>query len=434
MRNFSIIITILTLFFVLNCSKKADESELDGEMIYFESMGKTFEEIIADVNNSGKFGFLYFTTDWCDWCKVLRKDVFKNPEVKDFVEANFISFIIDAEKNTGPDHKARYLIRGYPTVAIIDNKGEVIDKIIGIYEPEPYLEKLKNIVAGGETYLSLKREYDKNPKNEKIAFQLAVKMVENYEHPEAKPIFEELLNFTQNTEYLPEIYYHLGEIYNREANPAQAIKLWEKVRNDFPGFKYLSEIYLNLGRGYFYGTSEKQKGILLLEEGIIKNVFKENSDQVYYTLVNMNFEIEDYNRAVKFINLIPEDSRYYLNTQAVLGVYYYKTGEDAKGEKYLEDLYLTIKNDPGKINTLASTCAVNGVNLKNAEKWLENAVQLEEGKKYYIYYNYARILFDNGKIEKAVEIQKKAIDGAGRQTTKDTYTKKLKEYEAALKK
>lgn len=426
-------ITVLAVFLTSNCSKRASESEDNGEMITFESMGKSLEEIISMLDSSGKPGFLYFTTEWCSWCKVLRSDVFKNPEVKNFVETNFIPFIIDAEKSTGPELKAKYLIRGYPTVAVINKNGEVIDKIIGEYKAEPYLDRLRNIIGGEKTYLSLKKQYEANPENEETAFHLAVKMVKNYEHNEAKPIFEKLINSIRNKEYLPEIYFHLGDIYNREANAGKAIAFWEKVRNDFPNFINISDVYLNLGRGYFYGTSEKEKGILLLEEGLIKNVFKENLDNVYYTLVNMNFEIEDYNRAIKFIKLIPQDSRYYVNTQSVLGVYYFKTGEDSEGEKHLENLYLKIKNNPEDVNTLASTCAANGVNLKNAEKWMANVVGLEEGKKYYIYYNYARILYDNGKIKKAVEIQKKAVEAAGKPATKENYKKKLREYEAAMK-
>ena len=67
-------------------------------------------------NNQDKLVLLDFETDWCVWCDRLDADTYTDERVIEFAKQNLISKKIDAEKDSGPDQKKKYRVRGYPTI------------------------------------------------------------------------------------------------------------------------------------------------------------------------------------------------------------------------------------------------------------------------------------------------------------------------------
>lgn len=101
-------------------------------------------------------------SDWCAWCIRLKKEVFSKPEFsvvsKDFVlvEIDFPQNKpqSDAEKKINQSLATQYKIEGYPTVLLINAKGEVYAQTG--YKP-----------GGAEKYVQQLLELKKN-KSEKV--------------------------------------------------------------------------------------------------------------------------------------------------------------------------------------------------------------------------------------------------------------------------
>ena len=84
--------------------------------------------ILADFSGS----------DWCGWCMKLDKEVFATEEFLSKASDNFILLMIDSPRDKtrlsekaakqNPGLRQRYGIRGYPTVLILDSRGEVLYK------------------------------------------------------------------------------------------------------------------------------------------------------------------------------------------------------------------------------------------------------------------------------------------------------------------
>jgi tetratricopeptide (TPR) repeat protein len=85
-----------------------------------------------------------------------------------------------------------------------------------------------------------------------------------------------------------------------------------------------------------------------------------------------------------------------------------QSGEMAKGEAILEEVYKEDPNDPGVNNDLGYLYADQGKNLEQAEKMIRIAVAAEGDNPSYLD-SLGWVLFKLGRLEEALEFQKKAV-------------------------
>jgi thioredoxin-related protein len=69
--------------------------------------------------------FVEFYTDWCGYCKKMEATTFQNTEIGEVVKADFMAFKTNAEKE-GQALAQELGVRGFPTVAFFNYKGELI--------------------------------------------------------------------------------------------------------------------------------------------------------------------------------------------------------------------------------------------------------------------------------------------------------------------
>lgn len=126
----------------------------------------TFDEAIEAQKKNPKPIFMDVYTDWCGPCKMLDKNTFHDKAVADFINANYYAVKFNAEGNSEVNYKGvkytnagyvagksgrnsphdfgRFLkIQGYPTMYVIDAKGELADNLVGYRTPEQLLPELQ---------------------------------------------------------------------------------------------------------------------------------------------------------------------------------------------------------------------------------------------------------------------------------------------------
>ena len=108
-----------------------------------ERAAKENKLILADFSGS----------DWCCWCQRLDKEVFDTPEFKKSAPEKYVLLFIDSPNDASllsekaakqnRDLTKKYRIRGFPSVLILNAKGEVLHKT-GYAQggPVKYLEAL----------------------------------------------------------------------------------------------------------------------------------------------------------------------------------------------------------------------------------------------------------------------------------------------------
>ena len=150
-------ILILLLFF----SWSATSSAQDGiEWISIEEA-----EVLVKTADNPKKIFIDVYTDWCGWCKKMDQVTFNNPEVSDYMNANFYMVKFNAESKDDvfvkgttfsfvPSGRRGYhelavaLTQGklsYPTVVFLDPELNMITPLPGFRTAQPFLQVAKFI-------------------------------------------------------------------------------------------------------------------------------------------------------------------------------------------------------------------------------------------------------------------------------------------------
>lgn len=92
----------------------------------------TLEKAKKEAVKSGKLIFIDAYTDWCGPCKRMAATTFKDAEVGKLFNANFVNVKVEMEKDAdGSEIAKRYRVRAYPTLLIIDGKGNLVKSVIG---------------------------------------------------------------------------------------------------------------------------------------------------------------------------------------------------------------------------------------------------------------------------------------------------------------
>jgi len=121
-------------------------------------------------------------TDWCGWCKKMKKQTFNHPKIAQYINKEFYPVRFDAEskkevrykgksytrKGSGrqPHELAAALLQGrmsYPSVAYLDGQNRLITAVPGFYSPEDYEPILKyfaNEAYKNQSFKAWKKDFE----------------------------------------------------------------------------------------------------------------------------------------------------------------------------------------------------------------------------------------------------------------------------------
>jgi protein disulfide-isomerase len=113
----------------------------------------------AKAKAENKLVLLDFTgSDWCMWCKRLKKSVFDKPEFAEFAKSKLVLVEVDFPQNKtlSLDQKeanARldktYRIESYPTIILLDPDGKQVGRMgFVLGGPSAFIAKLEKLTKG----------------------------------------------------------------------------------------------------------------------------------------------------------------------------------------------------------------------------------------------------------------------------------------------
>jgi thioredoxin 1 len=103
---------------------------------------KNFNEVLADAANTEKLVFIDVSTSWCGYCKKMKANTYTDASVINLVNSKYISKSIDAEKGEGIAIAKKYNVRAYPTVLVLNAKGELLKTGEGYLKPNQLIQFL----------------------------------------------------------------------------------------------------------------------------------------------------------------------------------------------------------------------------------------------------------------------------------------------------
>lgn len=109
----------------------------------------SFSEALAEAGKAKKMLFVDVYTTWCGPCKFMTAKIFPNKEVGNLLNDKFVSLALDAEKDgDGKSVAKKYKVTGYPTMLILNAKGEEITRIVGSDPtPKEFIDRVKSTLT-----------------------------------------------------------------------------------------------------------------------------------------------------------------------------------------------------------------------------------------------------------------------------------------------
>lgn len=120
-----------------------------------------FEAAKRQAAQEGKFILMDFSgSDWCGWCKRMDKEVFSQSKFVKEASKRYVLVMIDSPRDKeilsklaqgqNDGLRAKYGVRGFPSVVIVDSAGEVVKRHSGYRKggPKGYLEYLEELMNG----------------------------------------------------------------------------------------------------------------------------------------------------------------------------------------------------------------------------------------------------------------------------------------------
>ena len=107
-----------------------------------------------------KLLFLNFTgSDWCGWCIKLDKDIFSQPQFKNYAHDNLVLVELDFprrkaqptdEKKQNVHLAQQYEVLGFPTIVVLNSNGQKVWQFDGYFPggPEAFIEQLQKLPKG----------------------------------------------------------------------------------------------------------------------------------------------------------------------------------------------------------------------------------------------------------------------------------------------
>lgn len=181
------ILAIFALISVISCKDTSSESKSDAVLsqsavtsISTKSPSKTSDKVSegldwytmndveALVKQDQKKILVDVYTQWCGPCKMMDKKTFTNPDVQKAINEKFHAVKFDAEgadsynfkgkdwanPNHDPNKRGRnakhelanfFSVRGYPTLVVLDENFNILQKVVGYKTPEQLLAEIKNM-------------------------------------------------------------------------------------------------------------------------------------------------------------------------------------------------------------------------------------------------------------------------------------------------
>ena len=168
---------------VATTEKKSPENDLEKGFILNDS-GKAF----AIAKTDKKLVLIDFFGIWCPPCNILDETVFNTPEFKKLGK-DFVYFKLDADSAASWELKAKYNIKGYPTVMLVNADGEELSRIVGSRKPKAFLAEMKSALKLKATSLSARKLKADSQKDPEAAFQLAELAFGQEDHSQAIKYF-----------------------------------------------------------------------------------------------------------------------------------------------------------------------------------------------------------------------------------------------------
>ncbi len=130
----------------------------------------SFNEALEESKKTGKPIFMDAFAKWCGPCKRMAATTFKDEAVGVFFNKNFINLKMDYEESEGVSLRSKYPVSAYPTLMFIDNKGEIVHKVVGGQDVNGLLKQGEIALGKVDYSRDYAKQYESGDRNPELVY------------------------------------------------------------------------------------------------------------------------------------------------------------------------------------------------------------------------------------------------------------------------
>ena len=166
MRPFSyLILALLTTATLLVRSSDVSATNPTEPLSLVKFHNGSFKSAMNKASEEGKLFFVEFYADWCTPCKWMDKTTFRDKDVVEMMNDNYVALKLDIETTEGSGLKSEYSVRMLPTIIIFNSKGEMIERVEKTLSPES-MKSLLSFHDAEDSRLLVTYPFNSSPQQE----------------------------------------------------------------------------------------------------------------------------------------------------------------------------------------------------------------------------------------------------------------------------
>ena len=107
-----------------------------------------------------KIIFVDAYTTWCGPCKMMDRTTFKDEDVTNYYNENFVNLKMDMEKGKGPSFAQMHSVRGYPSFLFLNAGGTLVHRSMGFQEKERFLKLGLSASDPNQQVITLQKRFE----------------------------------------------------------------------------------------------------------------------------------------------------------------------------------------------------------------------------------------------------------------------------------
>ena len=218
---------------------------------------------LADAQAHHRRILLDMYTDWCEWCHALDDTTYVDPAFIQYSK-KFTMSRINAEVDTVT--AARYHVQSYPTVLILNEKGEEIERVVGYSRAPEFIAQVQDYLAGKNTLASVLAQEPAHANDPEFIYKLADRLADYGRVQESKERFLKFVTMDPRNKsgFTDDAYYRMARMARKAKDYAADRTYAQTVLDRYPDSDMARPAFLEVGQSYSKaGQLEKARAIFL---------------------------------------------------------------------------------------------------------------------------------------------------------------------------
>jgi hypothetical protein len=368
---------------------------------------------------------LYFHFDGCGACLQMEKAAFRDPVVYEFFNLNFVNLDVNTIRGEGVETNKIWQVTLHPTFLFLDEEGDVIHRIVGVFDSDEFMDHARRALGGESTYSKMVAEYAAGRRDPDFLYTYC------YLLRDAKALTPREIGEYIRTQHVPDLALEENILFIYEF----ALHRFE-VGIPFGSAAYDFMYHNQEAFSAYYPKEQVETRLLWIAKQAAGEALDAGDEDRFQAAlaVTRSFPTE---REYFFQETDGRTTGVITETNVPLRLemqHAKQQGDDAR-YKQLGKTYIAGKwHDAGALNSLAWEYYLHREDpdeLAEALTWSKRSLELED--TYAHNDTYAALLYKTGHYKKAKKYAEKAITLAGKSGEDPTETQALLEkIEAAL--